>query len=378
MLTEGVLERLSTLFRGTVTVYQRRGLKYFAYIVTGCMWPKLLYRFGWGPDAPNVARSVFDAFEPLTATRPPASVLRAKGLLIDRGAAGPRQVSVSAAESLMDRAHGAGITGVRHAFDYLRGVNDTAAAFTAMPDVRLHRRRCSHFRAARDADRRAFNERFGTSLLTEAEARQQLLALKERLPRGYREYAPIDFGGGLHIGPIGSTDSGTGRWEFVNGAVVGPLVAGKRVLDLGCNNGSLPLMMLRAGAREIVAIEMSMPIAEFARLNAQILSWRDLQHYPFDVRNGDMRMFLTDDLGRFDVVTAFCSLYYLPEMDMSRIVRKAATMGATLVLQANEAIDNLPARAHQLHDLMKHNGYAEVDVIAPPGFTRPLLIGQLA
>jgi hypothetical protein len=65
-------------------------------------------------------------------------------------------------------------------------------------------------------------------------------------------------------------------------------------------------------------------------------------------------------------------------MDMSRIVRKAATMGATLVLQANEAIDNLPARAHQLYDLMKHNGYAEVDVIAPPGFTRPLLIGQLA
>jgi 2-polyprenyl-3-methyl-5-hydroxy-6-metoxy-1,4-benzoquinol methylase len=378
MEMEGALRKLSTLYRGTVTVYQRRGLKYFAYVWTGCLWPKLLYRFGWGPDASSLARGVFEAFEPMTTTRPPASVLRAMGLLIDRGEAGARQVPVTAAEALMDRAHAGGITGVRHGFDSMRGVNDTDAGFTSMPDVRQHRRRCSHFRAARDADRRAFNERFGTSLLTEADARQQLVALKERVPGGYREYAPIDFGGGLHIGPIGSTDSGTGRWDFFNGAVVGPLVAGKRVLDLGCNNGSLPLMMLRAGAREIVAIEMAPAIAEFARLNAQILSWRDLQHYPFDVRNGDMRMFLTDDLGRFDVVTAFCSLYYLPEMDMSRIVRKAATMGATLVLQANEAIDNLPARAHQLYDLMKHNGYADVDVIAPPGFARPLLIGQLA
>jgi SAM-dependent methyltransferase len=376
MHMEGALQKLSTLVRGTITVYQRRGLRFFAYVATGCVWPKLLYRFGWGPEAPTLGRGIFDAFEPLTTTRPPASVLRAKGLLIDRGAAGPRQVAVSAAEALMDRAHATGITGVRHAFDYLRGVNDADAAFTAMPDVRLHRRRCSHFRAARDADRRAFNERFGTSLLTEADARQQLLALKARLPGGYREYAPIDFGGGLNIGPIGSTDSGTGRWEFFNGPVVGPLVAGKRVLDLGCNNGSLPLMMLRAGAREIVAIEMAPAIAEFARLNAQILSWRDLQHYPFDIRNGDMRMFLTDDLGHFDVVTAFCSLYYLPDTDMSRVVRKAATMGATLILQANEAIDNLPARAYQLHDLMKQNGYAEVDVIAPPGFARPLLIGQ--
>ena len=31
------------------------------------------------------------------------------------------------------------------------------------------------------------------------------------------------------------------------------------------------------------------------------------------IRTGDMRLFLTEDLGSFDVVTAFCSLYYLPE-----------------------------------------------------------------
>ena len=42
-----------------------------------------------------------------------------------------------------------------------------------------------------------------------------------------------------------------------------------------------------------------------------------------DVRTGDMRIFLYEDLGRFDVVTAFCSLYYLPEEDMARVIRAA-------------------------------------------------------
>ena len=82
-----------------------------------------------------------------------------------------------------------------------------------------------------------------------------------------------------------------------------------------------------------------------------------MRPYAMEVLDGDMRLFLTGDLGRFDVVTAFCSLYYLPEADMARIIAKAAAMGATLVLQANEAIDNLPARAAILERLMVSNGY---------------------
>ena len=86
-------------------------------------------------------------------------------------------------------------------------------------------------------------------------------------------------------------------------------------------------MMLRAGAREVVAVEFTPAIAEFARLNARILSWRDVRPYDIQVLTGDMRLFLTEDLGVFEVVTAFCSLYYLPEEDMARIIRKAAVDG---------------------------------------------------
>ena len=159
---------------------------------------------------------------------------------------------------------------------------------------------------------------------------------------------------------------------------MGPIVAGKRVLDLGSNNGSMPLMMLRAGASEVVAIERTPQIAEFARFNARVLAWRDMRPYAMEVLDGDMRLFLTSDLGRFDVVTAFCSLYYLPEADMARIIAKAAAMGATLVLQANEAIDNLPARAAILERLMVSNGYPYVRVHAPSGFARPLLVATAA
>ena len=195
--------------------------------------------------------------------------------------------------------------------------------------TRAHTRRGAAFHAARDEDRRAFNHRFGTALLTETAARERLQALKARVPAGYRDYAPIDFGGGLTVGQIYSTDSGTGRWEFFNRHIVGPLIDDKRVVDLGANNASMSLMMARAGAREVVAVEESPAIAEFARLNAGIFSWREMRKLNIDVRTGDMRIFLYEDLGRFDVVTAFCSLYYLPEEDMARVIRRAAGMGAT-------------------------------------------------
>jgi SAM-dependent methyltransferase len=263
---------------------------------------------------------------------------------------------------------------VRYALDRVVRIPGSGARFTAMPGVRRYATSSAWFLAERDADRRAFNERFGRSLLTEADTRRTLGRLKADVPPGYRDYAPIDFGGGLTIGQVASTDSGTGRWDFFNGAIVGPIVAGKRVLDLGSNNGSMPLMMLRAGASEVVAIERTPQIAEFARFNARVLGWRDMRPYAMEVLDGDMRLFLTSDLGRFDVVTAFCSLYYLPEADMARVIAKAAAMGATLVLQANEAIDNLPARAAILERLMVANGYPNVRVHAPSGFARPLLV----
>jgi hypothetical protein len=94
------------------------------------------------------------------------------------------------------------------------------------------------------------------------------------------------------------------------------------------------------------------------------------------VLTGDMRLWLTEELGRFDVVTAFCSFYYLPERDMAGIIRKAAGMGATMIVQANDAIGNLPAQTGTLRRLLRENGYDDVRAVAYPGFARPLLIAS--
>jgi SAM-dependent methyltransferase len=333
--------------RGLKTVISRRGPGYLGYLVTDVVVPRLAYNFVWGPAAPAPLRAAFTRTAVTLSTtvygEPPAT--------------GP-------AETALDRFHRRRITGVRHGFTRRAG------------KLRRHPDNGAAFRAERDADRCAFNDEFGAAILTEASARALLRASAARVTNGYKDYAPIDFGGGLTLGRFVTTDSGTGRWDAFNRHVVAPLVRGARVLDLGCNNGSLPLMMLREGAAAVVGIEGTPEIADLARANARILSWRDIRRYQFAVTTGDMRLCLDWDLSAFDVITAFCSLYYLPEADMARIIAKAAASGATLVLQANEAIDNLPARAVDLRRLMAANGYPDVTLHQFAGFGRPLLVGR--
>ena len=276
-----------------------------------------------------------------------------------------------------DALHRRGIVGLRFAFEHLRTSPAGAVHFAALPGVRVLSGRGIRFQVERDRDRVAANERFGLSLLTEASAREELRRVRDRLPEGwFQQYAPIDFGGGVSVGRFPMTDSGTGRWDVFNRDVVAPLVRGARVLDLGSNNCSLPLMMLRAGATEVVAVERSPLLADAARVNARVFEWRDLRSYHLRVHVGDMRDVLQSDWGRFDVITAFCSLYYLPEDDMAAIINHAARMGATLVLQSNEAAQDIPAsRAARLRELMQQHGYPQVQVHTFGEFARPILVG---
>ncbi|MCB1037591.1 MAG: class I SAM-dependent methyltransferase, partial [Acidobacteria bacterium] len=180
-----------------------------------------------------------------------------------------------------------------------------------------------------------------------------------------------------------SVDSGTGRWDFLNGPALSPLVPGKRVLDLGSHNCVLPLLMLRAGARQVVAVEQSEEVAASARRLQRLFEWRDIATYDLDLRLADMRAMLDSDWGSFDLVSSFCSLYYLEEEEMKRMVRRAAELAPVMVLQAkgdtrsrapsNKAKKSAP---EYLERLLRENGFPEVRSVAPRGFSRPLLIGR--
>jgi SAM-dependent methyltransferase len=231
----------------------------------------------------------------------------------------------------------------------------------------------------RDQDRERFNRTYGTTLITEASARAALAREKRREPVWY---AAIDFGSGLTIGSFWSVSFGTGRWEFLNGPIVAPLIAGKRVLDLGSNNGIMPLMMLRGGATEVVGVELEPVNVGRADLVRRIYEWRDIHHYALQMHTGDMRDIVAMDWGRFDVVTAFCSLYYLPPGDMARVVRRARELAASvIVLQANSSKGQGPLKRERasvkfLKALLEENGFPHVTIYAPKAFTRPLLVGQ--
>jgi SAM-dependent methyltransferase len=330
-------------------------MRYIAYLVYGVVVPKL------------IARILY------------------RGRRETEGSSDVSPESKGAIELALDDLHRRGLSSVDVRPENLE---TETASFRSLGGAKRHRDTNSFvFRYRRDRDRERANRIYGTELLTERKARAALAPLSSRANEAASRgdwYAAIDFGSGLTIGDIWSTDAGTGRWEYFNGPIMEPLVRGRRVLDLGANNGVMPMMMLRAGAREVVALESSSEHIKAAEVVRRIFEWRDMREYPLRLRHGDMREVLDQDLGEFDLVTALCSLYYLPKADMAAIVRRAATLAPGMVLQGNvetppaEALDTTTGELRSsvpfLKTLLERNGFPIVSVHAPRGFSRPLLV----
>ncbi|MCH9647231.1 MAG: methyltransferase domain-containing protein [Deltaproteobacteria bacterium] len=233
------------------------------------------------------------------------------------------------------------------------------------------------FALQRDRDRSKFNRLYDRDLLTEGSARA-LLATP-----ALESYAPVDLGDGLATRGFWSVDSGTGRWEYLNRRALEGQIEGKRILDLGSHNCVLPLLMLRAGARQVVAVEQSEENCQSARSLEALFHWRDMRSYSLDLKRRDMRAVLTEDWGSFDLVTAFCSLYYLEEEEMAQVVRRAAELAPMMVLQAKndtraQATENKAQKSTLtfLKRLLQANGFPQVEEFAPDGFSRPMLLGR--
>jgi SAM-dependent methyltransferase len=195
-------------------------------------------------------------------------------------------------------------------------------------------------------------------------------------------YAPIDFGHGLAIPGFWSIGSGTGRWDVIK-SIVSPVVKDKRVLDLGSNNGVMPLMMLRDGAKSVFGVELSNEYFDSALLIKDIFEWRDIREYDFHLHHGNMLEILDSNWGEYDVVTAFCSLYYLSENDMAKVVRRSSELAPAMILQANTATRSEAAEEKTkkssvafMTSLLKDNGYPKVEIQSLKGYSRPILIGK--
>jgi hypothetical protein len=92
------------------------------------------------------------------------------------------------------------------------------------------------------------------------------------------------------------------------------------------------------------------------------------------------------NLGRFDLVTAFCTLYYLSAAAMVKTVRDLSQVTDTLALQCNT--DHAVERADPATfikaspsfnlELLRNNGFPNVTLIDRRGSNRPLLIARTA
>jgi hypothetical protein len=84
------------------------------------------------------------------------------------------------------------------------------------------------------------------------------------------------------------------------------------------------------------------------------------------------------------MVSALCTLYYVGEQEMADTVRYLRTLTDLVVLQCNtdrliNRTDEATFRKASLEfaiQLMEQAGFPDRQVIAPPGYSRPLVIGR--
>lgn len=425
-----VVDSVRHVVVGANTVARRRGLSYYGYLLRGYVWPALMQPVVFGPaesragrianalfgcrrdgavlqthtesDRGVVVRRQYDdttrfarehaVFTKLASIDLAPAVQRADAAqrVIEFAPFAARALGREQAgnvEGFLNRAHAAGVTGLGVGQNDIWIDANGQAHWTGLTGATMHSKPCGlRFRYLRNRDRESFNAHFNTTLLTEQTAREALTQcaaeLKKSTPYG-GWYAGIDFGDGLAVGQFLGTDNGTGRWEYLNGRVVGPLVNNKRVLDLGSNNGSMSIMMLRSGAREVVGVELSPHYARAADVVRRVFQWKDIKTYDLRIENRSMLDILTEDWGTFDVVTAFCSLYCVEEEWMTQVVKRAAELAPVMVLQAN-----MPKPGRQPHKpragaaflrkLLEENGFPHVEEFGDLEYARPLLVGRKA
>ena len=230
----------------------------------------------------------------------------------------------------------------------------------------------------RDRDADKLNALFGTNLLTARELR------RVRVLPGGEVYSPFYAGAGLWWGPIWNPDLGELRWRHMLANHV-PVPNGGRVLDLGANNGFNALQMLRAGAKEVIGVEIDGCSIEQGWFLKRIFEWVDNTRYRFSYVQGSHADVGSMHLGRFDLVTAFCTLYYLSVEAMAKTVSEIAQLSDTLALQCNNdrSIQRSDPETFEKAsllfntDLLRKNGFPNVAVIEKRGSKRPLVIARV-
>ena len=219
--------------------------------------------------------------------------------------------------------------------------------------------------------------------------------------RGFKEwYQPVDFGNGIvaHVttppdwkpAPEWDQYRGLAKWAFIVERHI-PDVSGKRILDLGCNNGIISLQLAKKGAGEVIGIDRDENIrqrtfdclpeqniiaqANFVKKGFEILAGVE---YPVTYLACDISRLSELDLGQFDIILGLCVVYH--ELDSTpQLIRQLSTMTDHIILQANLGhTGELGKWAHpsRLARLLMDVGFTKIEIDAPQGYIFPIVVGR--
>lgn len=217
----------------------------------------------------------------------------------------------------------------------------------------------------------------------------------------FREwYQPVDFGDGIIANvtrppdwkpaPEFNQERGYSKWNYIIKRNM-PELQGKRVLDLGCNNGIISLQIAKSGAKEVIGIDrdefihqktyQELPIqniieqANFVKKAFELKekTTYNVHYIPCDISNIESL-----NLGKFDIILALCVLYH--EMEgMPALIKILSMMTDFLVLQTSLTHQGDLAKWADLYVQVKYlheAGFSKINIDAPLGYHLPMIIGM--
>ena len=233
------------------------------------------------------------------------------------------------------------------------------------------------FISLRDKNIESLNLLFCTDYLSRKRLEDRIKEIKKS-----DVYAPIYFGAGLWLGNIWSLPADYGCWDHrLQRNLPSPI--GKRILKLGVNNAYISVQLLRRGAQEVIGVELSEEQINIGQLVLEGFEWVDNKKYNFKYIHGDIKNILKMNLGKFDMVLALCCIDYLSDEEIATVAGNISMITDIFLLQCNIAILNRrnprgykKGFVNYARNIMKDNGFSDVQVIAPRGYLHPLVIGK--
>lgn len=221
--------------------------------------------------------------------------------------------------------------------------------------------------------------------------------VKECLNKFDQWFAHTDLGNGIIArstawpdAAVDSTHMGVSKFDYIVKPNL-PNLQGKRILELGCNNGLNAIHMCRLGAIEVVGIDSSehwSQVIEQANFVKKVLEWRCDTRYNIRYMDCNMAEIVNLDLGKFDAVIALNCLYYLDENDISMVTRHISKIAPTFLIQCNTKDQKqLGQRPHPnfMQKMLSQNGFKHTYIdsrwdkprrgIIPRRYSRPVVVG---